>query len=48
MLEDRNLCTHLYDFDTSRRIFTHIDRDYAVAMADVAKRLQARLAAETP
>ncbi|MBI4366670.1 MAG: nucleotidyltransferase substrate binding protein [Deltaproteobacteria bacterium] len=32
MLEDRNLCSHAYDFATARRIFTKIQERYLSAM----------------
>lgn len=43
MLDDRNLSAHVYDFETSRRIFQHIAQQYSTAMHAVAVQLRERL-----
>lgn len=46
MLDDRNLSAHVYDFETSRRIFQHIAQQYYTAMHTVAVQLRERLTAQ--
>lgn len=43
MLDDRNLCTHVYDFATTRHIFDRIQQQYAAAMKQVLVALRQRL-----
>ncbi len=44
MLDDRNTSTHAYDFETTRRIFSHIQTRYAPAMKDLLGEIQRRSA----
>ncbi len=46
MLEDRNVSAHVYDFETTRRIFQHIAQQHYQAMHEVAVRLRERLVAK--
>ena len=49
MLEDRNLSTHSYDFETTRRIFGHIQSKYVEAMQALLAELKKRISfPETP
>ncbi|MBI2345703.1 MAG: nucleotidyltransferase substrate binding protein [Deltaproteobacteria bacterium] len=36
MLDDRNICAHVYDFDTTRRIFDKIKARYLAAIQGLA------------
>ena len=42
MLEDRNLSTHAYDFETTRRIFRHIQSKYIEAIQTLLAELKKR------
>ncbi|MBI4238032.1 MAG: nucleotidyltransferase substrate binding protein [Deltaproteobacteria bacterium] len=48
MLEDRNICTHVYDYATTRRIFQKIQLQYYRAMRHVAEQLRDRLKTAAP
>lgn len=43
MLDDRNLCSHTYDFDTTRRVFDHLKGKYFQAIQDVADTVRKKL-----
>ncbi|MBI4126494.1 MAG: nucleotidyltransferase substrate binding protein [Deltaproteobacteria bacterium] len=43
MLDDRNTSTHAYDFETTRKIFGHIQTSYLVAMELLVKEIQRKL-----
>lgn len=42
MLEDRNISTHAYDFETTRRIFGHIQSEYIQVMQTLLVELKKR------
>lgn len=43
MLEDRNISTHTYDFETTRKIFGHIRDHYLPAMQSLLDEIRKRL-----
>jgi len=43
MLDDRNLCTHVYDFKTTRKIFGHIREKYLQAILSIIGEIQVRI-----
>ena len=44
MLEDRNTCSHTYDFATTRKIFEHIRTLYAPAIDNLIAEIEKRIA----
>ena len=43
MLDDRNTSTHAYDFETTRKIFSHIEAQYLLAIANLLKETKKRV-----
>lgn len=44
MLEDRNVCAHVVDFDTTRRIFSKIREDYLSGLQMLSEILREKIA----
>lgn len=40
MLTDRNICSHVYDFETTRKIFSQIDSKYLKGIKNLAQGLK--------
>lgn len=43
MLDDRNICSHVYDFETTRRIFTKIKEKHLAATHGILRILREKI-----